>query len=316
MAQPTASDVHVDALLTNMSLMFLQDTTHFAGWSVFPIIPVDKQSDVYFTFDRNDFYRDQMQRRAPGTESAGGGYTVSTDSYKADVFALHKDIPDQIRKNTDNPLNPDRNAVQYLTQQAAIRSEIQWAADYFKSSVWGTDVTPSNLWSDQLASTPIEDIQVGKRTILVSTGIEPNILVVGYDVWLQLMNHPEVLERYKYTTPDAITTEMVAKIFELDEILVCKAIKATNQEGETAAYSFIEGKHALLTYRPRNPGIEVPAAGYTFVWTGIGNGIGMNAAISQFRMDALKSDRTEIEMAWDNKLCSSILGYFFANVVA
>jgi len=35
---------------------------------------------------------------------------------------------------------------------------------------------------------------------------------------------------------------------------VCKAIKATNQEGETAAYAFVEGKHALLSYAPSSPG--------------------------------------------------------------
>lgn len=316
MAQPGASDVHIDRALTNMSLMFLQAPGSFVGMSVFPVVRVDKQTDKYFTFDRNDFYRDGMRRRAPATESAGGGYTQSSDSYGCDVWALHKDIPDQVRANTDAPLNPDRNATQYLTHQALIRNEIQWAADYFKTGVWGTSATPSNLWSDYTSSDPIGDIRTGKRTVLANTGFEPNTLTLGYDVYIKLQDHPDVVDRYKYTSAQTITPEMLAALFEVERVLVCKAVKATNVENETAAYDFIEGKHALLTYSPPNPAIEVPSAGYTFLWTGISGGLGEAAAISRFRMEHLKADRVEIEMAWDNKLTSSALGYALISVVS
>lgn len=317
MAQPGASDVHIDKALTNMSLMFLQAPGNLTvGMQVFPVVRVDKQTDKYFTFDRNDFYRDSMQRRAPATESAGGGYTQSTDSYACDVWALHKDIPDQVRANTDNPLNPDRNATQYLTHQAMIRNEIQWAADYFKTGVWGSSVTPSNLWSDYTSSDPVGDIRTGKRTVLANTGMEPNTLTLGYDVYIKLQDHPDVVDRYKYTSAQTVTPQMLAALFEVDRVLVCKGVKATNVEGETAAYNFIEGKHALLTYSPPNPAIEVPSAGYTFVWTGISQGLGEMVSVERMRMPHLKADRLEIEMAWDNKLTSSALGYCFVSVVA
>lgn len=316
MLQPDVRDVHIDAVLTNMSVMFLQPNTNFVAWRAFPAIGVDKKTDKYFVFDRNAFYRDEMKRRAPGTESAGGGYTVSTDEYSCDDWALHKDIPDQVRLNADNPLNPDRNAVQYLTQQAMIRAERQWATDYFTTSVWTTDVTPGDLWDDHELSDPVGDIRTGKRTVLARTGIEPNRLIVGYDVWLALVDHPDILDRYKHTSADNITPELIARLLELDEVMVCKAVYATNVEGETGAYSFIHGKHALLLYSPPNPGIEIPSAGYTYIWRGISEGIGANAAVSRFRMPQLRSDRVEIEMAWDNKKTSADLGYFFASVVS
>lgn len=316
MAQPGASDVHIDRALTNMSLMFLQQARNFVGMSVFPIVRVGKQTDKYFTFDRNDFYRDSMQRRAPATESAGGGYTQSSDSYACDVWALHKDIPDQVRANTDDPLNPDRNATQYLTHQALLRNEVQWASDYFTTSVWTTDVTPANLWSDYTSSDPIGDIRAGKRTVLASTGFEPNTLTLGYDVYLKLQDHPDVVDRYKYTSAQNITPEMLAALFEVERVLVCKAVKATNKEGETAAYGFVQGKHALLTYSPPAAAIEVPSAGYTFLWTGISDGLGTEVAVSRFRMEHLKADRAEIEMAWDNKKTSADLGYFFNGAVS
>lgn len=316
MSQPTLSDVHIDAALTNMSLMFMQKDTQFVAKRVFPIVYVDRKSDKYFTFDRNQFLRDEMKLRAPGAESAGSGYVVSTDSFNCDVFALHKDIPDQVRENTDSPLDSDRNATQYLTSQALQRLERQWVTDYFGTSIWTTDVTPTNLWSNYSLSTPIQDIRLGKRTVLASTGMEPNKLVLGYDVYRQLQDHPDIIDRIKYTSSDVVTPELLARLFEVDEVLVARAIGATNVENETAAYSFLEGKHALLAYAPPTAALENASAGYTFVWRGISRGLGADVAIKRFRIEEREVDRLEIESAWDNKKVSADLGYFFNSVVA
>ncbi len=48
MPQPTREDVHVDAVLTNISIAFIQAAENFIASRVFPIIVVDKQSDKYF----------------------------------------------------------------------------------------------------------------------------------------------------------------------------------------------------------------------------------------------------------------------------
>src|SRR5690554_4523754 len=99
MPNPTPSDVHVNRPLTTMSLAFMQSADGFVADRVFPNIPVMKQSDTYFTYDRGYFNRVEMKKRAPSTESAGGGYAIGTDSYNAQVYAFHKDIDDQLRAN-------------------------------------------------------------------------------------------------------------------------------------------------------------------------------------------------------------------------
>src|SRR4051812_35776166 len=101
MAQPMRSSVHVDRVLTNVSVAYLQSQDNFIATKVFPNIPVDKKSNVYFTYTKNDWFRDEAQVRAPASESAGSGYGVSTASYSADVFAFHKDVDDQVRDNSD-----------------------------------------------------------------------------------------------------------------------------------------------------------------------------------------------------------------------
>jgi hypothetical protein len=107
----------------------------------------------------------------------------------------------------------------------------------------------------------------------------------------------------------------VAALLELDEILVMQSIQNTAGEGQTATHSFIGGKKALLTYTPPSPGLLTPAAGYSFAWRGYMGGTAP-VAISRFRMDYIKSDRIEIEAAYDQKRIAADLGFFWNSIVA
>ena len=67
MAQPSLHSVHIDAPLTNISVAYLQAQTNFIAPRVFPVVPVDKQSDLYFTYTKNDWFRDEAKPRGAGT---------------------------------------------------------------------------------------------------------------------------------------------------------------------------------------------------------------------------------------------------------
>jgi hypothetical protein len=135
---------------------------------------VQKQSDRYYVYNRGDFFRDQMQKRAPGTPAASTAYRLdNTPTYFCDVWAEAKPIPDQLRGNADAVLNMDRDATEFLSQQALIRREKIFAANLFTTGKWGTDVTGVAAgpaagqflqWNDP-ASNPIEDIRAGKLAI-------------------------------------------------------------------------------------------------------------------------------------------------------
>ena len=84
----------------------------------------------------------------------------------------------------------------------------------------------------------------------------------------------------------------------------------------TESNSFIGGKSALLLYSAPNPGLMTPTAGYTFSWTGLLGSGAMGGRISKFRLEKIKSDRVEIEMAMTQKVVSADLGTFFATAVA
>lgn len=317
MPQPTQNDVHVDAVLTGMSVAFMQNTDEFVAGKVFPNLNVNKQSDLYYQYSQEDFFRDQVQYRADGTESAGSGYNLSTASYSANRWALHKDIGAGVRANSDSPLDPDQDAAKYLAHQMLIRQERDWASNYFNTGIWGTDITPGTLWS-AANSTPIDDVQTGINTIKTNTGYTANTGVCSYAVFSILKNHVDIVDRYKYTSADSLTADLIASVLGLDRLLVMGSVYNSAAEGATASYSQIGDKDMLLCYVPDSPGLMTPSAGYNFTWTGLGNvgGIGTSTTVSRFDMPHLRATRVEIESAWDMKVVSSSLGYFFSNCVA
>lgn len=333
MPNPTAGDVHVNVPLTQISIAHLQEMSGFVADRVFPNIPVMKQSDRYWRYDRSDFARNQFQKRAPGTESAGGGFKVdSTPTYFADVWALHQDIPDDIRDNQDSPLDMDRDATIWLTQQAKLAREVTWAANYFKAGVWGADITgvasgPTGnqvlQWNDA-ASNPITDIKNSMDAVQLASFKRPNSIVLGRQVWSILSEHPDTLDRVKYSggnsAPAVVSRQAFAALCELESVEVMEGIQVTSPENpafETSmTTAWIAGKGAMLVYANKTPSIMQPSGGYTFSWAGRTGASSQGMRIKRMRADLLSADRIEGDMAYDQKLVSPTCGLFFASIIA
>lgn len=332
MTSPTRSDVHVNTPLTNLSVAFLQKADAFVADKVFPNIPVNKQSDRYYVYERGDFNRDEARLRAPSTESAGGGYTLdNTPTYSCNTYAFHKDIDDQVRANADSVLSPDREATEYVTHKMLIKREKTWASSYFGTGIWSYDYTgtasgPSGgtaevtQWDNYSSSDPISDVRNGSTAITESTGFKPNTLVLGYAVYQKLLDHPDIVDRIKYGQSQGNTaianSQTLASLFDVDRVHIMRAVENTADEGQTASHSFIGGKKALLCYAAPSPGLMTPSAGYTFSWTGYTGATSNGIRISRFRMDQLRSDRVEGEISFDTKLIAADLGAFWNDVIA
>jgi len=223
-------------------------------------------------------------------------------------------VDDQVRANSDQPLNMDRDAAKFVTQKLLIRRESRFMSSYFTTGVWGTDITPGTLWS-AASSTPIANIETGRMAIQSVTGFAPNTLVVGPRVHAALKTNADIVERIKYTSSDSVQAEILARLFGVDRYLVANAVRTTGPEGGTQTTDFIAGRHALLCYSAPSPSLMMPTAGYTFAWSGfVGATNGMRT--KSFRMENLASDRIEGEMAYDMRTVATAMGYFFNNVVA
>lgn len=329
MPEPTYGDVHIQAALTNISVAYLQSEDNYIADKVFPVVPVVHQADKYFIFSKDDYFRDEAQLRADATESAGSGFNMSTGSYSAGVWAIHKDIGDQTRRNADPAVDIDVASTKFCMQRMLIRRDRFFAAAFMATGKWGTDITgaaagngttTTTYWSDDANGDPFTDISTAQTQILQSTGLEANTLVLAFPVYQALRKHPLVIDRIKYTSPayaGNITPALMAAAFDVERVLVSKAVYNTSQQGVAGANSFIVGKNALLCHSAASPGLWTPSAGYTFAWQGFTGLNNMGVRVLQIPMPWLGASmvRTEAEMAFDMQVVGSDLGYFFSGIV-
>jgi hypothetical protein len=332
MPNPTQSDLHVNVPLTNVSVAYMQDKAQFIADKVFPRVPVQKQSDLYWKYTKSDWRRTDVQKRAPGTESAGSGWKVDTGQYFAEVWAVHKDIDDQIRANADSNWSLDKDSTLFVTNQLLLRRDLDWNDRYFKTGVWASDQTgvASGVgageflqWNDA-ASDPVVNFANWQTEFILQAGRKANTLVLGADVITQLKQHPDIIDRIKYTQKGVVTTDLLASLFDVEKVLVSYASytdvpeQADGRSQDAAAtYSFMSGrKSALLCYSPSSPSLMTPAAGYTFTWNGYAAGNSYGIRMKNFRMDHLEADRIEGAMTYDMKVVSSDMGMFLATAVA
>lgn len=330
MPNPTPSLLHVDVPLTNISVGYMQDQDIYVADKVFPTVPVQHQSNLYWKYNKSEWRRNEVQKRAPSTESVGAGWRMDEDSYYAHVYALHKDIDDQLRANADSVFSLNRDATRFVTDQLLLHREIDWVNTYFAAGVWDVELDGAAsspgagefLQWDQAGSTPIEDITEQKIAMAEQTGFMPNKLVMGAYVEHSLQHHADILDRIKYTQRGQVTRELLASLFGVDEILVPMAtqnsgpfmqtVAATESE---ASYSFTHGKNALLVYANPSPSLMTPSGGYTFEWTGYAGSNARGLRIKNFRMELIASDRIEGEMAYDMKVVAPDVGALFAGAV-
>jgi len=320
----TAGDVHVDTALTDVSVAYKQNASTYVASQAFPSVKVQKQSDVIFAFDKNDWLRNEAGIRAPGTESNGGGFAINHDAnYFAMPHAWHQDIPIETLRNSDIS-NLEIQVAEAVMQKLLIDREVDWTTSYFDTSLWGTDATgdaTNSAWpyfvyfSDQANSDPQNTIILGQEVVQQNTGYKPNTLVAGLQVHNQLRKHADVKEQVKYTSSANVGNSFLAQFFDIEKYLVGSSIRATNIEGATGAYSFNLGKSMLLVYAPPSPGILTPSGGYTFEWTGL-NELGYDVTMESWWDQDTHSQRIEGNMAYDAKLLCSDLGVFFNGAIA
>ncbi len=318
MSQPTPSDVHIDAALTDLSIAIIQAESNFVSGAA-PVKGVQHQTDKFHVFTPSDWLRDDAVKvRAPGEGAPRSGFTLSEDNYRAQSWWTAVPLNEMVRANADPAVPLDQSATRLVTHRMLIRRERLYAIAFMNTDgAWETDKTGGTDFTewDDAASDPEKDIADGKRQILLDTGYEPNVLEVSYDVHIALKRHPLIKDRIKYTSAESITMATIAAFFEVGDYRVARAIFDSAAEGGTQSNAFIMGKHAVLTYQDGSPSIMTPTANTIFTWSGLTGMNDLGTRIDQFFDDDTKEDVVRGEFAFDMKITGKKLGYRFKGAV-
>jgi hypothetical protein len=313
-------NVHIDKVLTQISLGY--PNNGMVGDVLFSTVRVRKQSDLYYEFGR-EHWLPEDEYRAPGTPAVEiPGLAVSTNPYFCREYALSIPVTDEERQNADSPLEPFRDGTELVTNKLMLRRELRihdkvtTAANYNASHT--TTLSGTDQWSDYANSDPIGDVKTGIRQIHSALFMEPNIGVFPYQVMSILEDHPDFIERIKYSQVGVLTADLIAALMGLGRIVVPGLGYNSGVPGGTETLGYLWGKDVVLAWSGP-PGMKKPNFGYEFNWR---YASGREMVTDRWREEARGADIVRVRRRYDLKFIAvdgsgdSIAGYLIEAAVA
>lgn len=320
MPQPVSS--HEDAIMANV-LVAYRNSDYIAD-RLFNTLPVKKQSDKFYKMPKGAWFRNEAKVRGPGARATRGGYPLTTDSYYCENWAFAKEIPDEDRMNADAPLKPDIDATEFVGDKIALSKEVLVAAVAMTAANWTNSNDAAGLWAAGGSNTFITDMETAIETVRGIIGMRPNVLCMDSKTMKELVQEATLLDRIKYGqtagAPAMVTTNLIAQMFRLDEVIVGGAIYSdADEKSDGTDFNAVDiwetnatKGSALLFYRPRAPGIKVPAAAYIFRHTGNGTA---GRKVVRWREDAEHQDVVEASEQFDCHVMGADCGYLFTDTI-
>ena len=260
----------IDPVLTGIA----QGYTHaqFVGHLLFPTVTVFARGGKIIEFGRESF-RNYNARRAPGATTKQIRFGYEGKPFALSQFAMDAPVPREHMEDASAVPNIDlgMQAVNLLMKSTKLTLEVEQAKIATNADSYSDNnklsLSGASQWNNP-DSDPLDDIENAKDQVRNTCGVEPNKMVIGKPVFRALKGHPKIIERFKYTTAESITIDMLAGLFDLDELAVGKA-KSLESAEDDAPFEDVWGNVGCLAYVPTQiTGIEEPSFGYTYTLKG------------------------------------------------
>lgn len=242
------------------------------GSTLFPRVPVGQRGGKIITFAKEDFAL-YNTGRTPGSNTRRVNYGYAGSPYALESHSLEGQVPVELLQEAEAVpgINLAQTAI-YKTQNIiGLRLEKAQADLAFNASNYPSTnkvtLSGSSRWSDYSGSShPIVDVEAAKDAVRSQIGRRPNTVVMGAAVAAKLKNHPDILDRIKYTGRDVATLELLAALFDVERVVVGDAVYA-NADGTLAD---VWGKFVSVAYTEMGAVADAgaPTFGYTYQLTG------------------------------------------------
>lgn len=246
--------VYIDQALTSFSQQYRNDPAGFVQDYVAPMVSVQRKTGKYAYYPKSNLKAPVNSLRTGEGKTARANFQTQWKSYdELSEHALKDGITKDVYEQYLSPLDPEQDTVTYLMDQLQVEREIKLNTKISNTSVVTQFAAPSVQWNATTgAGSPFLDIEAGISTMLLNGLNAPNTVVMGYQVWSQLKNHPDLLDRVKYSQLGVLTTSLFTTIFSdsgITKTVVARAVYDSAAEGLAASNTFIIGKNLWLIYQ-------------------------------------------------------------------
>ena len=319
---PTQGDVHCNTPLRNFAMKWIQDQEAFIAMNAAPNLPVALRSDKYYIYDRGSMNRDAAEARTPGSESAGGGYKLSKDTFYCEVYGFHADLAYQDAANQDAVLNLENSHAEFVSNALMIRRERDFVESCIGENIWNNGtVSPAPGEAGNFGTStqdPVKRIRTAIRSVHKLTGYRPTDMVISREGFDTLLDNDEIKANITggstSDNPAIVNRNTLAALFELKRIHVMDAVYNKGGVEAAADFDFVSDDLMLLVYRPETVTQQTATGFIQFSWNAYGGTNDVGFRMKKWYSTDRDSVRVEGEMSFDYKVTGSEMGYVFKDV--
>jgi len=272
----------------------------------YPYIPADALLEVVNT------------KRAPRAAYARSDWQFDWKDYSCKENGYEEPVDDSEAKQFANYFDAETVAVERAMGIVLRSMEVRTAAKVFSTSIF-TPHAVTHAWTDYASADPRGDILAGRKELRQTTGLKPNALILDEDLILHVSMCDSVIERVKYTNPNAIrgslTLEQLQAYFEVEQIITAGAVynKAAKRKPKDIDGIWDPTKAMLCVVSSGGQDLKEPSLGRTFSWQ---EDAPETLVVEQYREDQTRSDIYRVRQNTDECLQFTAAGYLLTGLSA
>lgn len=308
-APSTGRELHIDVPLSNVVVG--RRPEGFIADQLLPITMVDKQSNIYYKFFAKEWMRHEpgITRRAPMTEAKKVNFTVSSDGYYAENYALGAEWPVEDEVNADSVLRWAENQALFVTDRLMLDYEMRVADLAVTSANVATIFLATSGWNSA-ARTVLTDMLSWRDSFKDITGQMPNTMIIPRAVMSKLKVNDQLRDLLYGDRGGVVTAQQIGGLLEIPTVLTptVQVNTAVEKDPQDGTYSDIWAGNGNLWMGKINPlaGIFTDTWGQAFRWTSPLFGTPM--AVQRYPFDPKrKCYGIEVSYYQDEKIVSSDL---------
>jgi hypothetical protein len=308
---PDLNAVHIDRALTNLSIRYTNPA--YIGEIMFPVLPVQKESDKYFIYGKEHYAR-HGTLRADGAEANEFNWTVSTGTYTCEEYALRTPVTDRERANADTPISPDVDATEMLTDAIKLDWEVRYQTTATTAASYATG--HSAAAATQYNSTSgsfMADVLTGQEVIRRGCQMFPNYIFIPSRVAMYVAQNSTVLDLIKYTHADLLIVGpnqswVLPPVLWGMKVVVMMSVQNTANLAQAESLSDIWDDTIIMAYINPGPGLKKISWGYTIQ--------ARNWQTKRWREEAREADMVEVTVIRTAKITCPACAYRITDCLA
>lgn len=259
---------HTDVPLSNYAQKYGQ---FGMGWQAMaPVVPVDKMSNKFVKWNREEIRYADVKPRAPRTPAARIGIGSSTGTYMTAEVPVAGDISWDEPANADAIYgDPSTRLVEVLKAQGNLYWENVFKGLATTSGNFGTsNAVSGNAWLTATYATLRADFDTAIEGVSVKSGFAPNKILLSPTKAKELARNSNIIDIVKYKpATDLIADGSLPKMLFGLEVIVPGVISESANEGQTSSPARLwSNTTAIIAYVDPNPGTERMTWMSTFTW--------------------------------------------------